>query len=83
MNADKPIDLDLMTERLLGAVFEVSNTLGVGFIEKVHERALLRELGLRGLRATTQISFEVFETCEPGGAPPMPSPTAPASERTA
>ena len=31
MNAD----LDLLTERVLGAVFEVSNTLGAGFLEKV------------------------------------------------
>jgi hypothetical protein len=35
------------TERVLSAVFEVSNTLGAGFLEKVCERALLRELGLR------------------------------------
>ena len=29
-----------LTERVLGAVFEVSNTLGSGFLEKVYERAL-------------------------------------------
>jgi GxxExxY protein len=33
-----------LTERVLGAVFEVSNTLGAGFLEKVYERALLIEL---------------------------------------
>jgi len=44
---------------VLGAVFEVSNTLGAGFLEKVYERALLRELGLRGIRATAQNSFVV------------------------
>src|SRR6202142_4391584 len=59
MNADKTIDLDLLTERVLGAVFEVSNTLGAGFLEKVYERALLRELTLRGIRATPQASFKV------------------------
>jgi len=37
------------TWRIIGAVFEVSNTLGSGFLEKVYERALLRELKLRGL----------------------------------
>ena len=46
MNADS---LDSLTERVLGAIFEVSNTLGVGFLEKVYQRALLRELGLRGI----------------------------------
>jgi len=59
MNADKTIDLDLLTERVLGAVFEVSNTLGAGFLEKVYERALLRELGLCGIRATAQTPIEV------------------------
>jgi GxxExxY protein len=50
---------DLLTERVLGAVFEVSHTLGSGFLEKVYERALLRELGLRGIRASAQASFTV------------------------
>jgi hypothetical protein len=40
-NADKD-KLDSLTERVLGAVFEVTNTLGAGFIEKVYRRALLR-----------------------------------------
>jgi len=48
---------DSLTERVLGAVFEVSNTLGAGFLEKVYERALLRELGLLGIRASSQASF--------------------------
>src|SRR5450432_2288650 len=38
---------------------EVSNTLGAGFLERVYERALLTELGLRGIRATAQTSFTV------------------------
>ncbi len=46
-------------ERVLGAVFEVSNTLGSGFLEKVYARALVTELGLRGLHATPQASFKV------------------------
>jgi GxxExxY protein len=50
---------DLLTERVLDAVFEVSGALGAGFLEKVYERALLRELGLCGIRATSQASFAV------------------------
>jgi GxxExxY protein len=50
---------DLLTERVLGAVFEVSGALGSGFLEKVYERALLTELGIRGIRATSQASFAV------------------------
>jgi len=49
-----------LTERILGAVFEVSNTLGAGFLEKVYERALLRELRLRGITAVSQSSFPVI-----------------------
>jgi GxxExxY protein len=52
-------DLVALTESVLGAVFEVSNTLGAGFLEKVYERALLRELALRGISATAQASFTV------------------------
>ena len=59
MNADERGFFDSLTERVLGAVLEVSNTLGPGFLEKVYERALLRELGLRGIRATAQASLPV------------------------
>jgi GxxExxY protein len=52
-------DLAALTERVLGAVFEVSNTLGAGFLEKVYERALLRELDLRGIHTVAQASFAV------------------------
>jgi GxxExxY protein len=49
----------LLTERVLGAIFDVSNTLGAGFLEKVYQRALLTELRLRGIRATAEASFSV------------------------
>jgi GxxExxY protein len=56
MNTDTSIHL---TERMVGAVFGVANTLGAGFLEKVYERALLRELVLRGVQAATQASFAI------------------------
>ena len=59
MNTDKHEFSDSLTEQVLAGVFEVSNTLGAGFLEKVYERALLRELGLRGLRTTAQAAFVV------------------------
>src|SRR5437763_575937 len=49
-----------LTEQILGAVFEVSNTLGAGFLEKVYERALLQELKLRNIHAVPQASFPVI-----------------------
>ena len=59
MNFEQQGPLDSLTERVLAAIFEVSNTLGAGFLEKVYERALLRELALRGISATAQASFAV------------------------
>ena len=50
---------DELTERVIGAVLEVGNTLGSGFLEKVYERALLKELHLRGMRASSQAVFSV------------------------
>ena len=55
MNADKR----RLTERILGAAFEVGNTLGAGFLEKVYERALLRELASSGLKVRAQVSYRV------------------------
>jgi GxxExxY protein len=52
---------------VLGAVFEVSNTMGAGFLEKVYERALLRELALRGIRANAQVSLTVSYKGHPVG----------------
>jgi len=48
-----------LSEKVIGAVFEVANTLGAGFLEKVYESALVKELGLRGLRAQAQTPVSV------------------------
>ncbi len=57
MNADH---MDWLTEQVLGAVFEVSNTLGAGFLEKVYQRALMVELLSRGMRVEAEASFAVY-----------------------
>jgi GxxExxY protein len=48
-----------LTGVVIGAAFEVVNLLGAGFLEKVYERALIRELALRGVSAKAQVSFPV------------------------
>jgi len=58
MNTDEH-GLNSLSEKVLGAMFEVSNTLGAGFLEKVYERALVMELNIRGLRAAAQTSLEI------------------------
>ena len=59
MKTDERGYFDALTERVLGAVFEVSHTLGAGFLEKVYQRAPLHELRLRGIRAAAEVSFPV------------------------
>jgi GxxExxY protein len=48
-----------MSYVIRGCVFEVYRQLGCGYLEKVYERALLRELSLHGLQAETQVPLEV------------------------
>ena len=48
-----------LTYQIIGAAFEVYKTLGYGFLEKVYENALVRELQLRGLHATGQYPIKV------------------------
>ena len=49
-----------ITGKIIGAAFEVYNILGYGFLEKVYENALIRELQLRGLHATDQYPIKVI-----------------------
>jgi GxxExxY protein len=51
--------LESVVESVIGAAYEASNVLGTGFLEKVYERALMQELSLRGVRATTQTGFPI------------------------
>ena len=48
-----------LTEIVIGSAFEISKVLGAGFLEKVYERALIRELTLRGVSAKAHVSFPV------------------------
>ena len=43
-----------LSYEVMAAVFEVHNTLGPGFLEKVYENALMVEFGLRGIPAEAQ-----------------------------
>jgi GxxExxY protein len=49
-----------LSYQIMAAVFEVHNTLGFGFLEKVYERALLKELRLRGIPVEAQKEIKVF-----------------------
>jgi GxxExxY protein len=55
--ADRP-HMDL-TGEILKAAFQVSNTLGCGFLEKVYENSLVAELRAMGLHAVQQARVRV------------------------
>jgi GxxExxY protein len=59
MNANERKSLDALFEAVVGAAYEVSNTLGAGFLEKVYERALSKELTLRGIPARPQVPYQI------------------------
>jgi GxxExxY protein len=47
------------TRSIIGAFFEVYNTLGFGFLEKVYQNALERELRQRGHRVDREVLVDV------------------------
>ncbi|HZU52862.1 MAG TPA: GxxExxY protein, partial [Holophagaceae bacterium] len=53
-----PLD-DALTERIIGCAYQVANTLGPGFLEKVYENAFAHELRKSGLTAIQQHGIEV------------------------
>lgn len=52
--------LDELTGQVIGACFEVSNELGIGFVESVYEKALLVALAQRGVEARSQVPVKVM-----------------------
>jgi GxxExxY protein len=60
MNADKNrLLLDELTSTIIACVYQVSNSLGCGFLEKVYENSLLIELKNKGLNARQQQSIQI------------------------
>ena len=49
-NTEDQEHLNALLRETVGAVYEVANTLGAGFLEKVYERVLYQELKARGLQ---------------------------------
>ena len=56
-----------ITKEIIGAAMEVLNTLKPGQDEKIYERAMVIELGLRGLKIENQKQFPVSYKGHPIG----------------
>jgi GxxExxY protein len=53
------IELNAITEKIIGAAMEVHKRLGPGLDEALYEAALCVELGLRGIAFRRQVAFDV------------------------
>ena len=53
------MNIDDITYRINGAIFEVNLKLGAGFLEKVYQNALMIELADRKLKAESQVPITV------------------------
>lgn len=60
LDGDGVGECDALTQRVIGCAIEVSNTLGIGFLEKVYENALVLELKANGLRVVQQVPVHVW-----------------------
>jgi len=49
-----------ITKEIIGAAFEVHNTLGSGFLEKVYQNALMVEFKLRKIAAEAEKPISVY-----------------------
>lgn len=53
------LELNKITERIIGCAYTVGNTLGNGFLEKVYENALAHELRKVDLQVIQQYGIQV------------------------
>ena len=59
MKEIKGMEYAKCTEQVLSCAFDVSNELGIGFLESVYENALFIALEQRGLKVEQQVSLPV------------------------
>jgi len=52
-------ELENLTASIIGAAFEVSNTLCHGFLEVIYRKAMVHELSIRGLSVGEEVPFGV------------------------
>lgn len=67
MRINLPAELEQITERIIGAAFEVSRELGHGFLEAIYRKALRHEMTLAGLKVLEEVSYQVQYRGQPVG----------------
>ncbi|MBU2542474.1 GxxExxY protein [Patescibacteria group bacterium] len=56
----KEDEINNITSKIIKAYYNVYNTLGYGFLEKVYERAMIMELPKVGLHGRSQVPIKVY-----------------------
>ena len=56
-----------LTEKVIGAYYDVANELGHGFLESVYQKALLIRLGELGINAAAEVAVAVWYHGQPVG----------------
>ncbi len=59
LNGCLPAELNILSSEVIAAAIEVHRHLGPGLREQMYERALVAELGVRGVRVDRQVPFGV------------------------
>ena len=54
------MEFEHITREIIGAAYQVFKTLGFGFLESVYKKAMIIELGKRGLRAEDEKPLKVY-----------------------
>ena len=57
--SSKPQDVNEITRKIIGCAYEISNALGIGFVEKVYENALAHLIRKSGLLVAQQHPIKV------------------------
>jgi GxxExxY protein len=52
-------EVENLTASIIGAAFEVSNTLGHGFLETIYRKAMVHELSIKDLSVREEVPFDV------------------------
>jgi len=60
INTNSLDELNKVTEKIIHCAFQVSNTLGIGFLEKVYENSIAVELRDAGLTVQQQTPIQVM-----------------------
>ena len=55
-----PKELNNLTYKIIGCIYEAYNTLGPGLLESVYEKALMLELNVLGITAKNQVFLPVI-----------------------